>query len=307
MLAVIRETIKTYAGNPLRFVEVQFLKLRGIADPFEIPNNLNFFYGMEISPILRFMLGYGVIFPLAAIGFFVSLRNWRDHLLVWLFGLTAVGSLMSTIILGRYRLILVPVLIAYAAIVPVIFFTLVRHRELVRATGLLGVIIGVTLIQNWVVPIPILREIPTFTIHGPLYSLSARLYASEGKFDQALEEISRLRIRAQRYPDFPANFLKISLSEGDYRVAWAMHLLEAGRLQAAREQLALAEAAYAVHLHLSKPYYNLGLVYLKLSEATKARSLFERFLEIETEGIRAESVRQILSGLVPTHLSPSLH
>jgi hypothetical protein len=90
-------------------------------------------------------------------------------------------------------------------------------------------------------------------------------------------------------------------------VAWAMHLLDADKWQAAREQVALAEAAYAVHLHLGKPHYNLGLVYLKLSEATKARLLFERFLEIETEGTRAERVRQILSELVPTRLSPVLH
>jgi hypothetical protein len=114
-----------------------------------------------------------------------------------------------------------------------------------------------------------------------------------------LAELSRLQVRAKQYPDFPDDFLKISLAEGDYRVAWAMHLLEAGRLRAARKQLALAEDAYATHLHLSKPYYNLGLVYLKLSEDIKARSLFERFLEIETEGSRAENVRKILSELVP--------
>jgi hypothetical protein len=65
---------------------------------------------------------------------------------------------------------------------PGIFFNMIRHREIFRATALLGLVIGVTLVQNWVLPIPILRELPFFTIHGPLYSFSARLYASQGKF-----------------------------------------------------------------------------------------------------------------------------
>jgi hypothetical protein len=62
-----------------------------------------------------------------------------------------------------------------------------------------------------------------------------------------------VQIRVKQYPDFPTDHLKLLRSEGDYRVAWAMHLLEDARLQAAREQLALAKAAHSDHLHLSRP------------------------------------------------------
>ncbi|HSF32453.1 MAG TPA: glycosyltransferase family 39 protein [Candidatus Tectomicrobia bacterium] len=305
MFSVIKEILHTYAGNPWRFVHVQLLKLRGIADPFEIPNNLNFSYGLEISPILRFTLGYGVIVPLAVVGFLCSLRGWRTHILLCLFGLTAVAGLMSTIILGRYRLTLVPVLIVYAAITPLMLINMMRQRQWVRAMALPVLIMGVTLIQNWLLPIPILRAIPALAIHRPEYLLSARVYAAEGKYDQALAELSRLHMQAKKYTDFSDEFLELSLNEGDYRAAWAMRLLEDANWQEARKQLALAEAAYANHLHLSGPHYNLGLVYLKLSESSKARSLFERFLEGEPQGIRADYAKQILSGLRSTSSSYS--
>jgi 4-amino-4-deoxy-L-arabinose transferase-like glycosyltransferase len=295
--AVIRETIKTYTGNPYRFVELQLLKLRGIADPFEIPNNLNFLYGLEISPILRFTLRYGIIAPLAVVGFLCSLKMWRKHLLIGLFGLATLGSLMSTIILGRYRLILVPVLIVYAASGVTTVAELLWRKRLCMAMAVVALIFGVAAIQHWVLPIPLLREMPYFSVHGPLYSLAARIYATEGKFDHAFEELRRLRIQGERYPAFADQLLSISLHEGDYRVAWAMQLLDEGRPETAREQLALAEVAYADHSHLSRPHYNLGLLYLKFSEPSKTQASFERFLEVEPEGPRADRVRQLLAGL----------
>lgn len=74
-----------------------------------------------------------------------------------------------------------------------------------------------------------------------------------------------------------------------------MQLLEDAIPAAAREQLALAEAAYANHIYLGRPYYNLGLLYLKLSDAPKARSLLERFLELEPDGNKATHVRELLA------------
>jgi hypothetical protein len=56
-------------------------------------------YGLEIAPILRFTLRYGMIAPLAAVGFLCSLKTWKEHLLIGFFGLATLGSLMSTIIL----------------------------------------------------------------------------------------------------------------------------------------------------------------------------------------------------------------
>jgi tetratricopeptide (TPR) repeat protein len=72
--------------------------------------------------------------------------------------------------------------------------------------------------------------------------------------------------------------------EGDYRTAWAMQLLDEGRPQAAREQLVLAEGTYADHFHLSKPHYNLGLLYLRFSELSKTQAHFNASLKLNQKG-----------------------
>ena len=301
--AVIKETLKTHAGNPHRFVELQLLKLRGIADPFEIPNNLNFLYGLEISPILRLTLCYGVIAPLAVVGFLCSLKIWRQHLLIGLYGLATLGSLMSTIILGRYRLVLVPVLIVYAAVGVATIIDMLRRQQMARAVAALALTLGIAGIQNWLLPIPFLRTMPEYSVDGPTYFLSARIYAADGRFDRAVEELRRLRLQGQRYPNFPEQLRSISLYEGDYRVAWAVQLLDEGKPEAAREQLVLAEATYADQFHLSRPHYNLGILYLRFAELAKTRAFFERFLEVEPDGTRADSVRQLLAGLERPNVS----
>jgi hypothetical protein len=263
-------------------------------------------YGLEISPILRFTLRYGMIAPMAAVGFLCSLKTWREHLLIGFFGLATLGSFMSTIILERYRLILVPVLIVYAAVGVTTILEMLRRKQILRAMAMVALLLCLAGLQNWLLPIPLLRKNPSFSIHGEIYSLSARIYAAEGKFDQALGELRRLRIQGMRYPNFPEKLRNISLYEGDYHTAWAMQLLDDGRPQAAREQLVLAEGAYADHFHLSKPHYNLGLLYLRFSELSKTQAHFESFLKVGSEGTRADSVRQLLSGLERRHASHPL-
>ena len=172
-----------------------------------------------------------------------------------------------------------------------------------RAMAALALTLGIVGIQNWLLPIPFLRTMPEFSVDGPTYFLSARIYAADGKFDRAVEELRRLRLQGQRYPNFPEQLRSISLYEGDYRAAWAVQLLDEGRPEAAREQLVLAEATYADHFHLSRPHYNLGILYLRFSELAKTQAFFERFLEVESEGTRADSVRQLLSGLKRPNVS----
>src|SRR5262249_55901831 len=87
--AVVRETLATYHGNWGAMARLQLLKLRALADPLEVPNNLNFYYAQEISPVLRSMLTYGFIFPLGLTGFMLSLGVWRRQTLMMLYAISA--------------------------------------------------------------------------------------------------------------------------------------------------------------------------------------------------------------------------
>jgi hypothetical protein len=295
--AVIRETLGTYHGQWRGLVSMQLLKLRALADPLEVPNNLNFYYAREISPILRLTLTYGIIFPLGLAGFVLSLRVWRRHALLICYGLAAVGSLMSTIILARFRLLLAPVLIIYGAVGLVSFWEAARARRIAEGVTYACLLTGVAVSQHLVVPIPALRDMHPIAVHRPEYLLAALIYAHDGHFDRAVAEVERLSAKAVERPSFAELARETSLDDGNYRALWAKQLLVEGKTAEARRQVERIKLAYGAHRDLAYPYYNLGLLYLKLGETAKARSSFDRFLAREPASPRAESVRRLLAEL----------
>ncbi len=293
--AVMRETLGTYHGDWGQFVRLQLSKLRALADPLEIPNNLNYYYTREISPILRFMMTWGIIFPLGLTGFLLSLRVWRRHLLLILYALATLGGLMSTIIVARFRLILVPVLIVYAAAGLVWLSEAARARRIAESVTYLALLAGFAVTQHLVLPIPALRDIHAIAVHRPEYLLAADIYAREGRFDRALAEIERLEARAAERASFAELAREASLYDGDYRTLWVYQLLGQGRLDQARRQAERVEATYGADPDVTYPLYNLGLLYLKLGEVAKARVYLERFLAREPVGERADGVRRVLA------------
>jgi hypothetical protein len=296
---VIRETLGTYQGDWLRFVRVQLFKLRGLADPFEVPDNLNFAFGIEISPILRFMLRYGLIFPLGVTGFLLSIKALRRHLLLPLYGLVTIGGLLITIIHARYRLVLVPVLMVYGAAGLVLLFEAIRRRQTVKGLAYLSLLLAIAVAQHLLLPLWWMREDPFSALHPPEYFLSAKVYAAEGRPDRAVAEMERLKAKATQHPSFGEQVTEATLAEGFYRVVWAEQLVNWGRLTEATRQVELAQTAYASHPNLSFPYFAIGGLYLRLGEPAKAKALLARFLELEPHGPNAEAVRNALSRLKP--------
>lgn len=303
--AVIRETLGTYQGDWLGFVKIQLLKVRGLVDPLEVPNNLGFVYGLEISPVLSLTLRYGAIFPLGLAGFLLSLKASRRHLLLMLYGLLTVGGLMSAIILARYRLVLVPVLIVYGAAGAVWLIEAVRTRQVTRTLTFLSLLLGIAAVQHLLIPFRMLRDIPYYALHHSDYFFSAKIYASEGRPDQAVAELERLQAKVRERPGFAWVAYETTLAEGNYRAQWAEQLIEGGKRDEAGRQVELARAAYANHLSLSSPYFTLGNLYLKLGEPAKARTFFEQFLEREPAGPKAEAARRVLSRRERVPPSPS--
>jgi tetratricopeptide (TPR) repeat protein len=261
----------------------------------EVPNNVTFYYAREISPVLRFTLTYGMIFPLGLAGFVLSLRVWRRHVLLILYALTTVAALMSTIILARFRLVLVPVLIIYAAAGLVAFGDAVRARRGSDGATYLALWAGVALTQHFVLPIPALREQHAIAIHRPEYLLAADIYARQGRPDRALAEIERLEARAAARPSFAELAREAALYDGDYRTQWALQLASDGRLAEARHQVERVEATYQAYPELAYPLYNLGFLHLTLGDTVKARAYFERFLAREPTGARADRARRELA------------
>ncbi len=291
ILPTVRETLRTYQGDYSHFLRKQVQKLRALADPNEVPGEaVSFNFGLEVSPVLRLTFRYGLIFPLGVAGFLASLGTWRRQRLLYLYLPAVVGGLLLGAIQERYRLILVPVILLYAAAALVRLFGLLREKRIARALCGLGLILGIAVAQYlWVPPVQ-----PEAYHRGEYYLWAARVYLAESRFDRALEELERLAKRAQHHPGLAGFLAEASLLEGDSRAGWAQHLLDQGRRDEARDHVEeRAEAAYASQLHLGAPWYNLGLLYLRLNETAKAWTLLDHFLTLEPEGPRAENVRRL--------------
>ena len=294
---VIREILKTYQGDWLGFLKLQLLKARGLGEPMEVPNNLNFYYAVDISPALRVTFGYGVIFPLGLAGFILSLPTWRQHRLLALYGASTIAGLMAGQILGRYRLVLVPVLIVYGAAGVVRIVHAIQAREIGKASTCVGLILAMAVLQHVVIHIRDPKTEDMAGIYRAEYLYASQIYASEGNLKRAVAEIEQLQMIAKDNPGFPNLALQTHLFEGNFRALWAHQLLQGGDREAARRQTDLAAAAYAHQPHLGYPHSNLGMLYLALNERATARAYFLRYLELEPVGTRADTVRQALSTL----------
>jgi 4-amino-4-deoxy-L-arabinose transferase-like glycosyltransferase len=292
--AVFRHTLATYEGDWGRFVRLQLRKLRGLVDPMEVPNNASYAYGLEISPVLRWLLGYGVLFPLGLAGFLLSLGQWRRHPLLLLYTVTTVAGLMVTAILDRYRLVLLTPLALYAGAGLALGVQALRERRPGRAGLLAGLTALIAAGQQWLAPIPELRGEPGAVLFPTAYTQAASVYMREGRYERALEELQRLRDKATRL-GFAEQAREASVHEGTVRLQWAGRLLAGGAEEEALRQAALAEQAYGADRQGREASFHLGVWYSTRGEVGTARALLERFLTLEPEGPRAERARKLLA------------
>ncbi len=291
LLPTIWETLRTYQGDYGLLIRKELFRLRGLLDPHEVSGGeVSFDYGLDVSPALHYTLGYGVIFPLGVAGVLMSLRGWRRQRLIYLYFPAVLAGQAVGPIQERYRLTLVAVIIGYAAVALVRIFSRLRERRLGWAAGGLGLVLLIALVQQVWIPLFPARGYG----RGADYLWNAQVYASEARYDRAVGELDRLRMKARDRPHLSKLAAEASLLEGDWRAAWAKSLIQEGRREEARRQVALAQAAYAQQSGLSYPYYNLGLLYLRLEEPGKAKAFFAQFLEREPEGIRADQIRRLL-------------
>ena len=112
----VRSTLATYGGDWRRLVANEWFKLRAIFARYEGMDDVNWYYFVDRSPLLRFSLRYDLVLALGVLGLWLDRRNAGRHRLLWYFLLAAVGGLMYGTIVGRYRLAMTAVLILYAAV-----------------------------------------------------------------------------------------------------------------------------------------------------------------------------------------------
>ena len=290
-LHALAEAFRSHEGNLLGFFRLQLLKLRGIIDPFEVPNNLSYTYGQEISPLLSLMIGYGLVFPLGAAGLLFLWRWPNARVLYWYFAATLLVQLV-TFTVSRFRLAFVPVLILAGAALLIQLFDALRETRLREAGTVAATVFVIILIQQLWVPL----DHPTDSWRAVDHVSAASVYLREHRFDLALEEIARSRQLGGTA--FEANSSNMAILTarigGDAHLQWAFQLLDQNQAGQARTHIELAERSYAALPQTNMVSYNLGLAYLRLKERERARAHFMKFLEEEPTGPLVEHVTELL-------------
>ena len=292
-LPMVLETIDTYYGSLVNFAREKLDKFRRMTNPYEPPNNVSYYYGLRISPVLKWTLGYAVIFPLGMAGLLLSLRAPRRHLLMYGYILSAVGTMVVTSPISRYRLVFVPGLIVYGAAVVVLWCSVLRKGQYFRALGLAALVGGFVIVQQvvtpygqrWFKPKPYAMD----------YYAAAVVYKKRGEFDRGAQEMVQLYEVTKHLPSEKLVAAEASAEEADIRVEWAKRHIEKGELVEARRQVQLAAAAYARHPGLPLAYLNIGLLHLALGEEDRGVKLLERFVAIAPDDPRSSRVRELIA------------
>ena len=300
--AIVLATLATYGGDPFAVARKLMMKLRGVADPIEIPSNVGFSYGLEVSPVLRVLLTYGLIFPLGAAGLVFSLRDWRRHVLLYLYLGITIATLLISLPLARYRLPLAAVLILYAGLCLAQLFDQARARRWIALAGGIAVVIAAALLQHVVLAVPELRSSGWMAMYGAgvEHRTAAGLYLADGRPDRAAGELMRLRSRANADPWTVSIAHEVGLLEAKLRTDWAARLIGRDERDAAQSELAQAESLYAASRDAEHPQpeaslHELGSLYYQLGDMRKARALLTQYLELAPTGPGADSARQLLA------------
>ncbi len=170
----------------------QAIKLRALASPLEIPNNVNFYYARELSAVLRATLPFGLLLPIGLVGLALGLapETRRRFALIWLFTLFAVGALLGSFVLSRYRLPLA------GALIPAAGYAVAWMVERARAGALhkVGGAVASYGLLALVVYSPILKPdlAYNYRYRGTDYFVAWKFYMEREEYDRAAAELERL-------------------------------------------------------------------------------------------------------------------
>jgi hypothetical protein len=204
MGTAVVEILRTYHGDVQLFLGKQWLRIRALMDPVEIPNNLSVAYGERLSPVLALLPGWGLVAPLALAGLLLALAAPRRHAPIVIYAFAVLAGAMVQFIVDRYRLGLVPLACLCAGLfVGGLQHQLRERRWQAWASGVAAVLVT-AILQHVVLPLDVLRSSVSVVAHPVSYATAVEIYRQRRDFDAAHREIAQLRAVARAHPGLQA-------------------------------------------------------------------------------------------------------
>ncbi|MGB8656677.1 MAG: tetratricopeptide repeat protein [Candidatus Zixiibacteriota bacterium] len=301
-----KQALSYMTGQPISYLRLLFKKFLLILDGYEIKRNQDMYMFRSFSPVLSVLLWkgliyfpFGILLPLSLIGMIIF---WRDRhnskskalepILILYFILSQVIALLLFFVCDRYRLPLVPFLIAFAGYALYRLYEILKTKKSKDIVALLALFLIFALVSN------ISRHEPTAKDQAEEHYNLGTVYGRQQKADQAVEEYEK----ALSYqPDhlmthFNLAFLyqqhqKTQEAIDEYQQVIklfpdaALAYNNLGQIYEQKGDRQTAEQLYlkASELHplLPDPLYNLGNVYSTEGKYAESKDRFEACIKVD--------------------------
>ncbi len=110
----LREGLRWIASEPGEYARLLGAKILIFLNAYELPDNQNLDHHRVFVPFLRFLPTFALLLPLACAGAVLSMRRWRDLLPLYVIAGGYILTVMLFFNFARFRMPLVPVLLAFA-------------------------------------------------------------------------------------------------------------------------------------------------------------------------------------------------
>jgi tetratricopeptide (TPR) repeat protein len=316
-----RKALREIGESPGRALGLFLKKLGYLCSGVEIKNNVDMYRYADASPVLRPLLWatpllsfpFGVVWPLAILGIVASWRTrWREQLHLHLYLLTLSLGIGLFFVCARYRMILIPVVLLFAAHALDLGVRHLRERLWSRTSLLWGGMLAAALVLANL-PNRYLMQVNARQEFLDYQQLAKSQFAVAHQLDGAEASIQRAIALNPGYVDSYYILGGIKRQKGDLDAA--LHFLG----EALRRDPQFQEAREIVaEIHIQRGQYQqaidelmnvlfheedwyddksptnaaqlLGnLYYAVLHDEPKAACFFERYLQLGPDETRAEN------------------
>ncbi len=188
----ILETLRAYHGDVGRLISLQWRKIQGLFNSFEVPDNPSFYYAALLSPVLAWGLRFACVSGLGFVGLLLASRRPRENILMYLYVVGVLALFLVTHVVSRYRQALVIPFLIYAGLALVEASRAARGRRFAAA----GLVLGSAVALSWALP----RDPPRgYRHYRPAeFQVAARRLEADGDVTRAGAELRKALALALR-------------------------------------------------------------------------------------------------------------